>query len=222
MLSFPNTRGAISGEMPVAPSAVISAEGQAIVSEVNAGVAGAKPSTGAAGERFLGVAVSQQMTLTSVSKVEEVIQPSSNIINLARLPSAGTLSIYDFDTAAPIALGAGVTLVGQVLTLAASTLGHKLAILYKFVPTTVEARSIQGDVYPGGPAGAVVNQVGIIRSGPVYTDQFDTTVNWNATNPVVRLGANGQFTIGGAGTIVDAAILAVPASANQFLGLLLR
>jgi hypothetical protein len=216
MLYFPNTRGAVSGEVSVAPSAVVSAEGQALVS-----VAGAKPSTGAAGEVFIGAAVSQQMTLMSVAKVDEAIQPASSTVTLSRTPSAGTLSIYDTDTKAIIAVGGAVTLVGKVVTLEAASVGHKLKFTYKFVPTVTEARALQGDVYPGGPAGAVVNQVGYINKGPVYTDQFDTTVNWAAANPVVKLGPNGQFTIGGTGATVNCAIQAIPSVTSPFLGLLL-
>ncbi len=221
MLYFPNTRGAVSGEVSVAPGAVVSAEGQALVSEVLNGIAGAKPSTGAAGEVFIGVAVSQQMSLLSVAKVDEAIQPASNTVTLSRTPSAGTLAIYDTDANAAIAVGGAITLVGKVVTLAAASVGHKLKFTYKFVPTVTEARQLQGDVYPGGPAGAVVNQVGYINAGPVYTDQFDTTANWNAANPVVTLGANGQFTIGGPGTKVNCSIQAIPSVTNPFLGLLL-
>lgn len=221
MLSFPNTRGVVSGEMSVAPSAVISAEGQALVSQLTNGVGGAKPSTGAAGEIFIGLAVSQQMTLTSVAKVDEAVQPASNTVKLSRTPSAGTLAIYDVDAGAPIAIGGPVTLVGDTVTLDAGTVGHSLKFTYKFVPTVTEARQLQGDVWPGGPAGAVVNQVGYINEGPVASDQFDTTVNWNATNPVVRLGANGQLTIGGPGTIVNCTVVSVPSASSPFLGLLL-
>jgi chitodextrinase len=221
MISFPNTRGVVSGEMSVAPNAVISAEGQALVNKVTNGVGGAAPSTGDAGEVFIGLAVSQQMTLTSVAKVDEAIQPASNTVKLSRTPSAGTLAIYDEDAKAPIALAGAVTLVGDVVTLEAATVGHKLKFTFKFVPTVTEARQLQGDVWPGGPAGAVVNQVGYINEGPVFTDQFVTTVDWNAPNPVVKLGANGQLTIGGTGTTVNCAVTSVPSASSPFLGITL-
>jgi hypothetical protein len=224
MLYFPLTRANVSGEFAVDPSNLVTSEGQALVSQLVNGVVAVKPSTGAANtEQFMGIAVSQQMTITSMTKVEDIVQPSSNTVTLDFTPSSGTLSVYDQTAGAVIASGAGGwTLSGNVVTLQAGTAGHSLTFYYRYAPTSLQSEQIQGDIYPGGPAGNVVNQVGIMRNGVVYTSEYDTTVNWNVALPVVSLGANGRFTIGGSGAVLNGArVIAVPTSTSAFLGLLL-
>ena len=66
MLYFPNGRDYISQEFPVSASAMIAAEGVALVADNANGVFGVKPSAGTAGEKFVGVAVSQQIDRKSV------------------------------------------------------------------------------------------------------------------------------------------------------------
>ena len=223
MLYFPNTRQYVSIELPVAPGSLIAAEGQALIADTTTGVFGVRPSTGGATDNFVGVAVSQQQTLAFMSKVEDGVHPAGNTFTLARTPAAGTLSVYNLTTGAVVPPGGGGwTLAGRVVTLAVATLGNNLAYTYRFAPTAMEARTLQGDVYPGGPAGALVNQVGVIKNGVVYTTEFDSAVDWRATNPVIRVGANGLFTIGGAGAIVNCALVSVPSVAQPFLGLMLN
>lgn len=224
MIYFPNTRVNISTEFPVAVGASIAAEGLAMIADNTGGVFGAKPSAGGASEVFLGVAVSQQITLTSLSKVESFVQPGSNTVTLSFTPTGGTLGVYD-NTAAGVvpAGGGGWTLSGKTVTLQAGTAGHELVFYYKFSPTATQARFAQGDIVPGGPAGATLSQIGVARSGIVYTDQFDTSVNWNANGIVVKTAANGQFTIGGAGTTLGGVqVIAPPVAGFPFLGLLIN
>ncbi len=224
MLYFPSTRQYISIELPVAPGSSVTAEGQALVADTTSGVFGVKPSTGASTDNFVGVSVSQQMTLNFVSKVEEAVHGTGNTFTLARTPASGTLSVYDLTAGAvvPASGGGAWSLTGRVVTLDAATQGHLLAYTYRYAPTATEARAIQGDVYPGGPAGAAVDQVGVIKNGVIYTSEFDAAVNWRATNPTIRVAANGLFTIGGTGTIVPCALVSVPSVAQPFLGLMLN
>jgi hypothetical protein len=220
MIYFPQTKGYISKEYPLVVGAAVTAEGQAMVGLTAAGVFGVKPSTGVASEVFVGIAVSQQITITSLPKIEDVVVPAGLVVTLARTPSAGTSSVWDKTSGAVVvAGGAGWTLVGNVQTMAAGFLGHTLQFSYRYAPNANESRSIQGDIVPGGPAGVLVNQIGIIKNGVVWTTEFDTLVNWDATNPVVALGANGQFTIGGVGTVVNCTIVNVPSASSPYLGL---
>ena len=218
MLYFPNGRVAVSRELPVDASSSVTAEGVALVANTVNGVFGVRPSTGAAGEKFEGVAVSQQMTINSLARVETFVVPAGLVVTLARTPSAGTVSVYNKTTQAVIASGTW-TLAGTSLTLPGAAAGSEIDVYFKYAPSANESRSIQGDVYPGGAAGFVVGQVGALKNGPVFTSEFDPTVNWNATNPTVTLGANGQFTIGGTGTAVQATVIQSPSSASPFLGL---
>lgn len=222
-LYFPNGRDYISQEFPVAASAQITAEGIALVSDNTNGVFGVKPSTGVAGEKFVGVSVSQQIDVSSISRVESHVVGTSMVVTLGRAPAAGTLSVFDKTTGAIIAASGGTnwTLTGKTLTLPAGAVGHEIEAYFKYAVSLNESRSLQGDSYPGGAAGFFVGQVGSVRNGTVYTSEFDTTVNWNAANPIVTLGANGQFTIGGAGTPIQAIVTASPSAGQPYLGLLL-
>lgn len=223
MLYLPNTRANISTELPVASGSTIDAEGMALVASTAAGVLGAKASAGSSGEVFLGVAISQQMSLLKASKTEAFVQPAGGILTLAFTPSSGTVAVYSKTSSAVIALTTGYTISGKVITMNAATLGHDIEVTYNYVPNANQARALQGDIYPGGPAGAALGQIGVIRNGIVYTDQFDTTVDWNAANPVVKTAANGQFTIGGSGaTLSNVSVLAAPTAGFPYLGLLLN
>lgn len=223
MLYFPSTRQYISIELPVAPGSAVTAEGQALIADTTTGVFGVKPSAGASTDNFVGVSVSQQMTLNFVAKVEESVLGTGHTFTLARTPASGTLSVYDLTTGVVVAAGGGGwTLAGKVVTVDAAFEGRLLAYTYRYAPTATEARAIQGDVYPGGPAGAAVDQVGVIKNGIIYTTEFDAAVNWRATNPTIRVAANGLFTIGGSGAIVPCALVSVPSVAQPFLGLMLN
>lgn len=224
MIYFPQTKGYVSRELPVATGQSVSAEGMAVVA-VNGtdGSFGAKPSAGTSGEQFLGVAVSQQITLTSKARAEDFVAPVGLTLTLDQTPSAGTISVYNQTTATVVpatgAAGTFWTVSGNVITLPTGNAGANITVYYKYAVSAAASRALQGDIFPGGAAGAVVNQIGLIKNGVVYTDQFDTTVNWNVANPVVTLGANGQFTIGGTGTVINCTVVNAPSSGSPFLGL---
>lgn len=218
MIYFPQTRAFISSEKPVAVGFSIDAEGQALVGVTQNGEFGVKPSAGTASEVFAGIAVSQQILITSKARAEQVIVPVGLSFDLDRTPQAGTLALWNATDGAVVA-GGDITLAGRNVTLAAGYAGKTVTAFYKYAVTVAESRALQGDVPPGGAAGASISQVGVFKNGVVFTDQFDTTVNWNALNPVVRLGANGQFTIGGTGTIVNCTITQAPSANSAFLGL---
>lgn len=220
MLYFPRGKGYISQEYPVAAGFSIAAEGQALVADTTAGVFGVKPGSATAGEKFMGVAVGQPITITAVARVEEYVVPAGNVITLKRTPQGGTLSVYNHTTGAVIAPGGGGwTLSGATLTLQASHVGNSVSVYFKYAVTVSESRMLQGDQFPGGPAGNVVSQIGAIKNGPVFTSEFDSTINWNQANPTVTLGANGQFTVGGTGTVLQATVIQAPSATNPFLGL---
>ena len=223
MLYFPNGRDYISQEFPVSAYATIAAEGVALVADNANGVFGVKPSAGTAGEKFVGVAVSQQISISSVARVESHIVPATNVVLLDRAPSAGTLSVYNKTTGAvvPASGGSNWTLTGRQLTLPAGMAGHEVEAYFKYPVTMNESRSLQGDTFPGGAAGFLVGQCGAIRNGTIYTSEFDTSVNWNVANPTVTLGANGQFTIGGSGAVVPAVVVNSPSAGQPYLGLML-
>lgn len=221
MLYFPQGRAYVSQEFPVAVGETVGAEGMALVAQTSGGVFGVQESNGTSGEKFVGVSVSMQMTLTSLSRVEEQVVPSSNTLTLERTPSSGTVSVYDLTSAAlvPASGGGAWSLSGRTLTLTATETGHEVRVSYKYAPTAVESMQLQGDIYPGGAAGLVVGQVGALKNGTIFTSEFDTAVNWNVDNPVVKTGAGGQFTIGGNGDTVPGFVVSVPSASSPYLGL---
>lgn len=221
MLYFPNSRVALAAEFPIAAGASVTAEGCALVSDNTGGVFGVKPSTGAAGDNFVGVSVSQQLPLTTFPKVEEKVQPSTDIITLAKTPT-GTVLVYNATTSAVMVITTNYTISGKTITMNSAFRGNTIRVFYKFTPSAVEARAIQGDTYPGGATGTTLGQVGILRSGTIYTTEFDQTVDWQQASPTVKLAANGLFTIGGSGATVNCAVVQPPNTTNPYLGLLLK
>jgi hypothetical protein len=221
MIYFPSTRVNISRELPVAVGSTIAAEGIALMADNTGGVFGAKATAGAGTDVFLGIAVSQQIALGNQVKVESFTVGASNTVVLARTPVASTLGMFNVTTGAVIPAGAGGwTLSAKTITLDAAHNGKEVIAYYKFTPTAAEVRFIQGDVWPGGPAGAALSQIGVAVNGIVYTDQFDTQVNWNAAAPAVKTAANGQFTIGGSGAaLAGVQVIAPPTPGFGFLGL---
>lgn len=220
MLYFPLTKAYTSQEFPVAPGAAILAEGCALVA-VNGTDAsfGLAPSTGVAGEIFAGVSLSQQIELTERTFVETFIASSSTPTELQFAPITGEISYWDNDTNAP---ATSPTLLGKKITWNVAQNGHSVTVRYTHALTVNQARTLQGDVIPGGPAGATLRQIGAIKNGTVFTDQFDPKVNWSAPDPVVTLGADGKFTIGGYGTEVKAIVVQIPTAGVPFLGLNLQ
>jgi hypothetical protein len=221
MIYFPSTRVNISREMPVAVGSTIAAEGIALMADNTGGVFGAKATAGASTDVFLGIAVSQQIALGNQNKVETFTQGTSNTVVLGRTPVGATLGVWDNTAQAVIAAGGGGwTLSGNTVTLQAGTQGHEIWCFYKFAPKASEVRFIQGDVWPGGPAGATINQIGVAVNGIVYTDQFDTSVNWNANGIAVKTGAGGLLTIGGTGaTLATVQVIAPPVPGFGYLGI---
>jgi hypothetical protein len=221
MLYFPQGKAYISQEFPVATGASVAAEGLALVASTTGGVFGVAPSAGSSGEKFVGVSVSMQMTITSLARAEEYVVPAGNVVTLDRTPTGGTVSVYDLTSAAvvPASGGGAWSLSGKTLTLTATELGHSILVRYKYAPTAAESQLIQGDIYPGGAAGFVTGSVGVIKNGTVFTSEFDTTINWNAANPTVTTGASGQFTVGGSGAVVPCVVVNVPSADSPYLGL---
>lgn len=223
MLYFPKGRQFIGQEFPIATGQSVVAEGCALVAVSAAQAYGVQPSSASASELFVGCSVSQQLSLLFQTICEDIVEPSTQTIVLKRTPSAaGTVGVYDVTSNAAIATGGGGwTLSGQTLSFAAGTVGHELIITYRYAITAVEARALQGDIFPGGAAGNLVGQVGVIRNGIVYTTEFDSAKNWFASNPVVLSGAGGLFTIGGTASATFCSVVSTPSVLYPYLGLLM-
>lgn len=219
MIYFPLTRIVDSAETVVAPGSNITAEGQALIRVTAAPATGTTVSAGAASEVFAGFSVlgvsAAPLPVLYATKVESFVVPGSGIIELAQTPVAGQLAVFDETDNAAIATP---TVVGKTVT--GLDAGNTVKVTYKYAPTTVQQRALQGDVQPGGYAGAYVGQVGLMKRGTLYTDQFDASKNWAAATGI-KLAANGQITdqSGTGVAIAGAYVVAVPNQEVPFLGI---
>lgn len=230
MLKF-NVHISDSVERPVAQGYLISAEGQALVADYSDGVFGVKPSEGAEGEQFVGVAMSQQLTVEYMPKVEDLSVPATGtyVVHLENTPVSGSLAVIS-PVAGVLTSGTPATgedkysISGTTITVNSARASESLRVSYRYSPTVVEAKAIQGDIPPGGSAGILLGTVGVIRRGDVYTSEYDTTVDWS--DPVaVYLADNGLFTTDSnsdTATKVNATVISIPSASNPFLGLELR
>lgn len=214
MIYFPLTKIVDSAEAVAAPTANITAEGQALIKVLG----GVTPATGAAAEVFAGFAVlgvsAAPLPTLYATKVESFVVPGSGIVRLAQTPVAGQLAVFDVTAAAAVATP---TVAGQTVT--GLTAGNTVSVTYKYSTTVVQSRALQGDVQPGGYAGAYVGQVGLAKRGLIYTDQFDASINWAAATGL-KLAASGQITSeAGSGVAIDGYIVSLPNQEVPFLGI---
>jgi len=218
MLYLPFSKIVDSSEALTAPGASITAEGQALIRATGAQYSGVTVSAGAAGEVFAGFSImgtsAAPLQALYATKVETFVVPGSGIVALSQTPVAGQVFVFDTTTntavATPTVSGSNVS---------GLTAGDTVSITYKYALSVVQARALQGDVQPGGYVGTYVGQVGLVKRGVIYTDQFDSSVNWMAATSV-KLAANGQLTDqSGSGVVIPAAIIAVPGVEVPFLGL---
>lgn len=222
MIYFPLSKFPDSAETIVAPGVAIGAEGQALVRAP--GVTGVMPSAAADDtEVFVGFAIAgvsaAPLAITEASKVEEFVVPSSGVVTLAFTPKAGQLAVFNLTTnAAVVPAGPAATGVGTTLTVAGSG-SNIVRVTYKYVLDAVKARALQGDVQPGGYAGAYVGQIGLVKRGLIFTDQFDAAVDWSAAT-AIKLAADGKLTNeDGDGAQINGYVVAVPGVENPFLGI---
>lgn len=226
-LYFPNARGPISGEFATAPGVMFLSEGQALVRTSTDQAAGVLPSTGAATDIFVGFSIASTVGAAFPepysNAVESYIVPDNGNVVLQRVPVTGQVGIYDETAGAPVAIGGsgGVAVTGAVIS--GLTPGNQVTVTYKWALSVLDRVSMFGNEQPGGYVGAIVDQIGYISTGQVYTSEFDSSVNWrNAT--AVKLAANGQVTDqNGSGVeIPGATIIHVPGVQVPYLGISLR
>lgn len=226
MILFPNTRPVLSVERAVAGGFTIDQEGKALVSAMVGGIFGVKKSAGIAGEVFLGIAFNMLKPVTEMPYLESLTQGASNTVTLSYTPLAGTLRITDVNTGtqqtAAVSAANAYQIAGNVVSLFAAQTGHVYLISYRFAPTAAQVIALVGNVHPGGAAGDYLGQVGVIQKGDVFTTEYDASVDWS-TGPAVSLGANGVFTVGGAGVVLtNVSVIAAPQAGIGALGLEIR
>lgn len=220
MFYMPKTALFDAEEGVLSKNAAISAEGQALVATAD----GLKPSEGTSGEVFAGFAC-QRVSATPFLenyyvRVEELTVATAGSLVLQREPLSGDV-VGLFDLNAGAAIEGETTVSGTTIKNSNLTEGMDVRVTYKYALSVIEAKSIMGDVQPGGPSGATVGQIGFISRGTVFTNCFDTSVDWTKAT-AIKLGANGIITDqSGTGVQIKGYVLAdgIPSAMYPFLGI---
>jgi len=231
MLDFSRTRIQASEELPVHPLYPITAEGQAVQHIFNGSIGCVCPSTGVANSIFVGFSMAQNISETTAVYVETQYVPTSApyTITLSQTPDA-TADLLVIDSNALVyafnaSVGAGqYNLVGAVVTVPAAAAGLAVNFTYRYALTVAQQQALYGSQPIGQTAASIVNAVGVIKSGDVYTSLFDTSANWAAASlstSVLTAGANGRIYIGGTGAVLggNARVIGLPTSDYPFLGI---
>lgn len=198
-------------------------EGKAAVATYENGVLAVKPSTGAAGEAFMGVMLNEPSSPGVQPGVFPITTDDASKATLPYVPVAGSVAIpgYTEVNAAP---GAAtefrvVDNVVQFQNVAANK-NKQLNATMKYTMGNFEATARFGDSYPGGSAAQQFSLTGVAEEGEIYTDQWDTDADWSGTLTVLYMGADGQFTTNttGAQKVPNAVITKFPVAGSAYLG----
>lgn len=204
-------------------------EGTPLVLLLEGGVEVVKPATGAAGEKFAGVANNTHITPSKAMKYERITVPSGApyTVTLKKTPSAiaAERGVFNAVSNAVMALAGGAPAAGEhaisgnVLTFNAAQAGLAVDVYYLYDLTNTEAMLVYGNDRAFANSQAI-KTVSAIRDGVVYTTNYDPAVNWaeNGAATAIKLG-NGKFTIGGAGTTINGTVASLPTATDPFLGI---
>lgn len=222
MLYLEKTRILASNNVPVASAATIADEGQALVVDTTAAELAVKPATGAAGEKFYGLAIFERRIPSKlpavVSYTSAGVQDTSNV--LANFV-AGSFKAFVNGVAEADTTKVDVAANGTVDLKATLNNGDVVTIQYSYVPTVIEAETMVGSVFSRSvlDEGA---EVGALTKGTAFVSNFDTAVEWTLGDSI-KLAAGGVLTNAGAGGDVTGAIVVhVPTAAEPMLGVELR
>lgn len=219
MIYAPLSQHIRSTELPIAVGATLSADGQALVVSNASGAFGVAPSAGAAGEVFVGFVNAQTSAApfleTVAVKIDEGVASAGGSFTTTFAPLAGTLIVQNPATGATIA---GTTLTGSVLT--GLTAGVAVRVTYQYALTVAQAVALMGNQVPSGYAGSLLGTVGVSQRGTIFTNQFDSSKNWQASTSI-KLAANGKVTDQtGSGVVIPGAyVKSYPTHDYPFLGI---
>jgi hypothetical protein len=159
--------------------------------------------------------------------LEDVVNGAT--LELPRTPMAGqilvrvggtALGIVAGDEAPSDANGAStgeVALDDNVLYFHPDHDGATRFVQMMYEPTVTEARQYNGDVPVGGLSSSAQGIIGVITRGDVATSYYDASADWSSALKA-QLGADGVFTIGGAGAEAQGAtIIQAPTASNPVL-----
>lgn len=226
MLNLTASRIVRSEEMAYQTASPPTVVGQTLVMN---GPGYVKPGSATASEVFVGLVLSQPMTLTNFPKVEDLVANASAQFALSYTPIAGTLRIVAKETGSALTAGnpGSVTteysISGATVTVHVSRVTKTQTCYYQFVPDTLTARLLQGDIPAGGAASLTTGTVGVMRAGLAYTSEYDPTVDWTSQSATIvpRCAANSRITLGSSGgcIIPGGQVVSAPSTSDALLGI---
>ena len=175
---------------------------------------------------FVGFALSEITSLNSLVSVETVDLEggsSQNTLTLEHAPSSdpsfqdvtgGDLVVgQKQNTAGAVDEDGDWNITGNVLTYEVATDG-KVTLVYRYTPTIVDIRRVQGDVHPGVHVTQQMGMVSVVQAGNVLLDNFNTVNDWSqlaTAHPKIYTGANGRITTASTTNVeIDALIYQQP------------
>lgn len=204
-------------------------EGSPLVLKMEDGLGKVGLPTGAATDKFVGVAFAGFVRPTYLTEAYKVMVDANALkIALPHKPMGNKLGAIANGVKATVSVDEGTAAVNapkytsedNLIEFAADDAGKEYVILYSYEPTVNEARFVAGDGYPGGfQLSELAGTIGVIHQGQVATDQYDVAADWStAATAAVKVNADGKFTIGGEGAeVANARVLAVPGVKSEYL-----
>jgi hypothetical protein len=177
---------------------------------------------GAAGERFAGVSMSRNHPPRTLPRVQRVTVPNNGQVILDRTPmiveskpELGAVTISDNTAVAADKM----TITGNVVEFDSALVGRVVDVIYRYVPTVDELRSVLGDMPYGGNVFAATGAVNRLVQGEFATNAFKASADWT-TAMGVKLSA-GVFApaASAAEAIPGVQVMSTPNVDNAFLAL---
>lgn len=224
MIVQKHTRLFLTEHRKVESGVIIQEEGQALINVKENGETVVKPSVGASGELFAGIAMTRNAPPTVLQWVGEGVIGATGAIELPRLPILGQVLVkIGKDVAsieAPVPAAAGdVQIGGQIVTFHADDIGKKYLVQMAYEPSMAEAAQILGNMPIGGISASYQGVTGVITRGDVATTFYDASSDWS-TALQVKLGPDGRFTTTGLGAVIPGVtVINAPSSENSALTL---
>lgn len=217
MINLSQTRIVQSRTFKLVPNTRFLGEGFALVGSYVNGELHVMPSTGADGERFVGMSINQITYDPYRPQIENLVVDADGNILLSRDALLTALTAVKEGTTDKVTLtpdaddsrkfGTGLS-DGDVVTAS-----------YLYSPSIAELISTQGSTEPGVGMVGITGATGVILKGEVYTNNFDPTADWTDPKADVYAGADGRFTTEKKGAKVNCLILHTPAAGKAELGI---
>lgn len=228
MFDLARTRIIDSQNLKVHSLYPVTAEGLALVHDMEGGEAVVRASSGTSNnEIFVGFSLAQNIAPTSDIKVEDLVVPANApyTLKLQRTPTAATEMLVKVGSTVltfNAAVGAGqFNLTGDTLTFNVAQASGAVHIVYEYNMSAVEAQMKFGDQPVGPTATSILGSVSVINKGYIFTNNFDKSDDYATaidSTAVLKAGTNGRLQLGGTGAAVPGRIFHAPSADVPFLG----